>query len=97
MSEEKVEPEISNIEITNEKTIPLNEENEPKSNIEKEQQEEIKPKKKIKKRAPIEKTIDDCMKDTNNLIQEGVSYYTLLKKFYNRIQTKRLLTIYTKN
>lgn len=78
MSEEKNEPEISNVEMTNEKTIPLDEENEPKTNIEKVQQEEIKPKKKIKKRAPIEKTIDDCMKDINNLIKEGVRYYVLL-------------------
>ena len=78
MSEEKNEPEISNVEVTNEKTIPLDEENEPKTNIEKVQKEEIKPKKKIKKRAPIEKTIDDCMKDINNLIKEGVSYYILL-------------------
>ena len=75
MLNEKNGIEIQNDEIPKEKNIEIAEPNEQNLNeIDKPQQEETKPKKKIVKRAPLEKTVDECMIYSDKLTQDVIIY-----------------------
>lgn len=75
MLNEKNGIQIQNDEISKEKNIEIAESDDQNQNEkDKPKQEEAKPKKKIVKRAPLEKTIDECMIYSDKLTQDVIIY-----------------------
>ena len=74
MSEEKTANEMELEENPKVEQEQIVENNEEEKNEEKKNTDE-KPKKKIIKRAPMEKTVDDTIKEFDKLLQEEVSIF----------------------